>query len=264
MKNVIGVVAVVSVLSLFPLCMVEGAKQATYTSEKPVYAKVAVTEDGSKALSVVFDESQGTGKGHDLLYADADFNGVFEDSEKLAPEVARTIGADGLFCFFPPVKVNVPYNDKAKEVSDPYDVKFAYRKEPGPAESTAKGSSSTAGQPSSATATTSEYFDAFVTIRLREDSGTWEHSFIGAMKPAESVEKAPVWSFSSPPALNIATQPDGVNMGKIGIELKIMAGEIRVESTKNGEQVKAHVEMKRPDGKVVHRGDEFLGQFWFG
>ena len=186
MRRSIGFTAVLCLLSLSLPFMGEEAGKLTFASEKPVYAKVAVTEDGSKALSVVFDESQGTGKGYDLLYADADFNGVFEDSEKLAPELIRTIGAHGLLCLFPPVKLNVPYNDKAKGVSNPYDVKFSYRKEPGPSGSTAEVSSSTAGQPSSA----SERFDARVTIRFREDSATWEHSFIGTMKPAKNLENA--------------------------------------------------------------------------
>lgn len=245
------------------------AETFRFNSEKPLFAKVAVNEESLKVLSVVFDESQGTGKGFDVLYADVNFDGKFEAAEKVTANVRKC--SLGFHCEFPAVKLDVPYNEKAKGIRNACRVEFNYQRHsitPPPARRTVAGILRTAGQ-SAPAPSIQEDFGVSVTILLRQDSSEWQYSFrpsppVGNVKPAESLEKAPVWSFNGAPKLNIDTQPDGRKPGNFGIELKLTAGETQVECRKEGGLAKAQVEIKEPDGKVVHRGDDTLDKFVFG
>jgi hypothetical protein len=235
-------------------------------SDKPLYAKVGLNEGGSKVLSVMYDESKGTGKGYDLLYADVNFNAKFEQGESvrktLHPYMSRTraIPAGWKGWAFSPVSVNVPFNEKGDGVPDPCKITLRYQKYPTMRRVLALG---TIG-PSTSPRKMVEIFEVRSEIRLRQDSAVWEYSFEGSMKPSESLESAAVWRFDDKPKIEIATRPDGRKAGNLGIALSVPAGERRFECRKAGQPPKAHVHIKKPDGTVVHKGDETLDKFRFG
>jgi hypothetical protein len=62
------------------------AQPVKFASAKPLFAKLAMGGEGAPVVALAFDESHGTGKGHDVLYADTNGNSVFESSEKHTTE----------------------------------------------------------------------------------------------------------------------------------------------------------------------------------
>jgi hypothetical protein len=64
--------------------------------------------------------------------------------------------------------------------------------------------------------------------------------------------------------VEIATRPDGRKKGNLGIGLNVPAGEKRFECKNAGQPPKAHVQIKKSDGTVVHKGSETLDKFRFG
>lgn len=52
-------------------CAAEPANGPKYVSEKPLYAKMVLSEDGSNVLTLAFDEFRGTGTGYDTVYGDS-------------------------------------------------------------------------------------------------------------------------------------------------------------------------------------------------
>jgi len=266
----------------------------TLKSSTPRYAKVTLNEDGSKVLPVMFDESQGTGKGYDVVYADVNFNGRFENNEKFEkapppPELRTGLVPLGHSSnTFQPLVVNVPYNEKGEGIPNPCEITFTcqrYQIFPGgvielsgdvpdlrtividTGELPLVQLVQSTGQPvrgDSATAAMKEEFSARYVIRLRQDSSLWEYSFEGKIQTSESLESASVWSFEAKPQLTVSTRPDGRNEGNLGIGLELKAGDRQFECKKNGASPKAHVEVNKLDGTVVHEGDDDLGKFRFG
>ncbi len=289
MRTLFGAVVVCALLVAALSCLAEPAKGVTFSSEKPRYAKVALTEDGAKILCVVFDESRGTGKGCDALYADTNFNGVFEGSEKLIPTTEKC--STGFHCNYPGIKLDVPYNEKAKGIANPCEVSFIYAWHSSPIQPTTRILGLTLPGPAPKTVT--ENFYGTVTVRLPGESQQWEYSSNPSdLKPTESLEKAPLLGLAGTPKLMIATQPDGRNEGNFGVALTVVSvrcsptesasgqsaakepascvdlglteAEIPMQVKVGASAPKAHVEIKTPDGKVVHKGDETLDKFVFG
>jgi len=122
----------------------------------------------------------------------------------------------------------------------------------------------TLSNPAPAAVTTSENFDVLTGVELRQGSARWQYSFRGSIKPSERLNDAPRWSFRGAPTLTIATRPDGQKKGNLGIGLTLQAAGNRFECKSGGLPAKAHVEIKRPDGRVVHRDDAPLDKFTFG
>ncbi|MEN6549287.1 MAG: hypothetical protein ABFE07_24845, partial [Armatimonadia bacterium] len=61
---------VISILALLFLCQVLLAQEAVQFLGKPVYTKIAVTQDGTKVLAIAFDRSKGDDGPYDVAYAD--------------------------------------------------------------------------------------------------------------------------------------------------------------------------------------------------
>lgn len=278
----------------------EVAKPVGFKSAKPLYARVALNQDGSKILSVVFDESEGTGTGYDVLYADVNFNGGFENGERFEKAPPPNVQSTGLIPpgwssnTFQPITVNVPFNEKAQNIANPCQIVFTHQRyqvfprgpfitsfgvrsdeltevlqvieRVGPKKAVAAENYRlrSAGQPQMR-----EDFSVRALIRLRQDSptgqpGVWQYSFDGKIQPSESLESAPVWRFDAKPELTVSTRPDGRNEGNLGIGLELKAGDRQFECNKDGAPPKPHVEIRKPDGVVAHEGDDDLGKFRFG
>jgi len=258
MKRVIGAITIVLLLSLASSCPAEPLKETTYSSEKPRYTKVALNEEGSKVLTVVFDESKGTGTGYDLLYADADLTGRLDKADKLTARISKC--TFGIHCSFPAFKLNVAYNNKAVRISNPCEVTFNYSKHSYPVRTLG-----TVSPTSSTPATrTTESFTASSKIKVGEGSPRWEYSFQGEIKPSEDSKSAPVWSFLNPPKMKITAKPDDRKKGNLGVALELLSGETSVQGNKAGVPLKAHLKIKKPDGTVAHQDDGALDKYAFG
>jgi hypothetical protein len=219
-------------------------EERLFKSERLLYGKVALTEDGSKVLSVVFDESGGTRSGYDLLFADVDFDGEFEKSERFAAANTNRHGSWLASSSFAPIHLNVPYSRKAEGVSNPCEVSLGYLQYPRHG--------------------VAEEISIVARFRLRQKGAQWEFAFSGGTKPAKSPEKASVWRVQDKPRMAVFARPDGYRKGNLGVGLTLTAGENKLECRKADQLVKVHVEIKTPEGEIVHRGDATPDRFTFG
>jgi hypothetical protein len=219
---------------------------------------VALNADGSTILQAAFDESRGTGAGYDTLYASVRSSATSGRVQTVAGQ-SRRLGS-GMRCDFSAIKVNVPYGNGAVRMSYPCEVTFTYQKRVFPV-----GTGSRTVQRSLGTAPrTQESFAASSVVILRQGSEQWHYSFSGTIKPSQSLENAPVWSFLQRPAITITTRPDGRTSGNLGIGLRLAAGGNEFQCKKGSIPAKAHVEIKTGDGRIVHRGSGPLDAFTFG
>jgi len=270
MRRSISVMGVLTLLLLPLCCLGEPAKEAPFSSKKPLYAKVAVTEDASKVLCVAFDESKGAGEGYDALYADANFNGRFEESEKLTASIHRC-SPTGIHCNYAAVKLNVPYNNKGAGISDPCEVTFNYARHSlttavesvGAAVRVLGVEAEKSLKPSLSKTTVNEDFYVSAGIKL-QGSAQWQYTFSSSIKPSESLQSAPLWSFNQAPQLKVTAKPDPNKEGQLGIALESSAGEVNLGCNKDGAPTKARVEVKAADGKVVHQDEGELSKYGFG
>ncbi len=238
----------------------ESAKQPAFGSQKPLYLKVALAEDGLKLLSVVLDESKGTGSGYDVLYADADLNGAFDEAEKVTAKTWKC-SPTGLHCDFPAVKVSVAPKSEALGKSCGCEITLNYAKHTYATEVTTATSQ---GPKVAASTTTSESFGASSNMKVGEGAGQWEYSFWTAITPSEKIADAPVWNFLGTPKLALTSKADDRNPGQLGIGLKLMAGETRIDGKKGTTAINARVEVRKPDGKVVHKDEGPADKYGFG
>ncbi len=222
----------------------EKPSPVVFKSKRPLFGKIALTEDGSKVLSIASDESGGTRTGHDILYGDLNFNGQFEESERLTLKEANRHGTWLSTATFAPLDLDVPYNKKAEGIRNPCQLILNYRQYP--------------------RAGVAEDFSVAAKIRLRDGDAVWEYSFTTSARPSKTLKNAAVCSISGAPRMELTAKPDGRQIGNLGIGLELLVGEDAIECRKDGQPVKAHVEIKKPNGEVVHQGDDTLDRFTFG
>jgi hypothetical protein len=275
MRKLGSAIAAVAVLGAGFLRSVEPATEPAYSSKKPLYAKVALTEDGSKVLTVVFDESKGTGKGYDAIYADADLSRKLDRDDRV--QASPYVCPSGVHYYFPPIGLKVSYNDKGAGISDACQVTLSCEKHYSQTGASARLLTS------SGLGRATEDFFVSTSIRLRDGSTEREYSFKQSMRPSPSPDGAPVASFPRKPVVAISTKPDELNKGNLGIALDLSDGEARGQAPAGGAvqsagcgcaatqarfqtkpPINAHVEIKTPDGKVVHQDDAALDKFTFG
>jgi hypothetical protein len=253
----------------------EAASEPAYSSKKPLYAKVALTEDGSKVLTVVFDESKGTGKGYDVVYADTDLSGKLDKASRV--QASPFMCPSGVHYYFPPIGLKVSYNDKGVGISDACQVTLSSEKHYSQTGASARLLAS------SGVGRAAEDFFVSTSIRLRDGSTEREYSFKESIRPSPSPDAAAVASFPRKPEVAISTKPDEVKQGNLGIAFDLSDAEGEKQSPAGGAvqslgcgcaatqarfqtnpPINAHVEIKTPDGKVVHQGDAALDKFTFG
>jgi hypothetical protein len=249
------------------LCLPDevSAAASRFRSDKPLYAKVGLTQDGSTVLRVVFDESKGKGQGYDVIYADVESGGRAGSPQKV-PGKAQSQGT--LFsCEFPPINLNVPYNENGKGVAIPCQVRFTYRRSAYevPRRTTADNSNRRrAPTPRIVEVRYHHRFDVIATVALRQATNVWEYSFRDIVRPSETLDSASVWRFNGPSKLTAATRPDVNKKGYLGIALKFSAGENPIELKKGGTPAKALMEVRGPGRKVVLRQEVPLDKLVFG
>jgi len=142
-------------------------EEPRYVSGQPRFLRIAFAEDGSKVLSVAFDESKGTGQGCDVLYADWDFDGRIGEADKRTAEI-QTYESFWSFSLasFPPTIVPVVFNEEAGAEPTPCQVTFHCFKH-----------------------SEGEEFGAFVIAQLVEDPLMWHYIFqTSETKPSETWE----------------------------------------------------------------------------
>lgn len=224
-------------------------------SKNPRYAKVTLTGDGSKVLSIVFDESKGTGTGYDLIYAHANILiGNIEWSKTLKAKTKwgryHTVGDKtdkykGLYCLFPPINLNVYYAGEVKTISNPYSVIFEYSKY--------------------FSENAKEYFYATTNIKLKEGPVQWQYSFQSKINPSEFRENIPILQFNQNPRIAIEARLDERKKGYLKIVPRLRVGNNNwlKKCRRGATPVKVYIEIKKPDGRVVDKRSVSFDKFVF-
>jgi len=252
-KKLIIPIAMLSLLSVAISCVGQGAKEPAYVSKKPLYANVALCEDGSKVLTLAFDESEGTGEGYDTIYADLNFNGDLTD-DKAIRGTFRKAGSSSIGCYFPPIGVDVPYNEKGKGIETPCQILIRYYQ-----------FRTRVATPEQSTRA-NQIFSLRANIRLKHKGGIWEYGWASRLSPAEKPEEAPVLSGlgAEPVVLRVEARPDRRKERHLGIGAHLISGTRGISCSKSNTPIKARVQIKNQRGKLVHSQGVRLDKLFFG
>ncbi|MHB0997659.1 MAG: hypothetical protein ACYC27_00320 [Armatimonadota bacterium] len=198
-------------------------------SSKPRYAKIIMAQNSSKGISVIFDESKGTGKGYDTIYVDANMDGKFEPAEKQIDGAKESDGM--LYHMFP--TINIPSLSTQGKKHHSINLNYMrYRKD--------------------------EHFDVTIMIVFaRANTGLDTYLYQGELKPSTNPNRPFAWSYGQPPVAKIDSKPDGLNTG-IAISLKSGTASITSPSAK------VDLIIKNTSGKVVKKETGNLDKFAFG
>jgi hypothetical protein len=249
-KKAIGCLAILSVLTIALACAAAQTSQPRYSSAKPLYARLALDEKGSKVLDLVFDESGGTGTGYDTIYGDLNFNGDFSDDKPIKGTLRKQSGMD-VSCAFPPIDVDAPYNEKAKGVARPCWISIQYYQL----------------EPQYAPRPQAAKFFVRPEIRLREGAAEWTYTLSSiSFDPAEKRAEAPaVRAFEDkPPALTVEAGADPKKSGYLGIQAFAVVGGRRASPSKGGKPIWADVRVTNALGKTVLHQNVALNKMFFG
>ncbi len=251
MRRTIGYISLAALLSLSLSYPAEPVKRTTYRSEKPLYAKFILNEAGSKVLTLAFDESAGTGKGYDTIYADLNLNGDLTDDKAIKGTLQRR-GGSSLSCSFSPFVVDVPYNEMSKGVEKPWEIAVGLHED-----------------------RQSRLFGLvrgelqrrlFIgpKMHLKDESGEWQYSFSIWTQPAETLAAASPIALRGKPMLWVETKPDPQKKGNTGIAAYLRLDVQMFQCLKAGQPLKAHVLVKDDQGNTVHSDDVGLEKLFFG
>jgi hypothetical protein len=82
-----------------------------YRSKVPLYAALRFGKNGDTRYTIVLDESKGTGRGYDMLYADRNNNGDLTDDPRIMGRIIQR-GSNSTMGNFGPVELMVEYGDR--------------------------------------------------------------------------------------------------------------------------------------------------------
>jgi len=251
MRKEMGYIATVVLLSAPFACPAEGMKEPAYRSTKPLYAAVVLDEAGTKVLTLAFDESAGTGKGYDTMYADLNVNGDLTDEKAIGGNRSSLRGSS-YTCSFNPFTVDVPYNEKSKGVEKPWELTFNYyqftrTKLFGLVRGETYRQSSFEGQ-----------------VRLKDESWVWQYSFSSSVELAKSLAEASPIAFRGKPMLQVETKRDPQKKGNTGIAAHLRMDTNLFRCFKGDQPITGHVEIKDEEQKTVHSEDVSSDRLVFG
>ncbi len=249
MRKEMVYIATVVLLSVSVSCV---AKEPTYQSAKPLYVRIALDENETRVLTLAFDESTGTGKGYDTIYADLNLNGDLTD-EKAVKGSLQKYGRSSIVCSFPPALPAIPYNDKAKGIEDPWQIVVNYHQF-----TRTRLFGLLRGE-----TYRSFFFEG--RMKLRDTSGgEWSYSMSTMFEPGEiSSEVSPI-GFRGKPTLEVEAKSDPQKKGNTGIAVALRLGDTALRCLNPRRPVKAHILVKDQEGQVVHSEDVGLDKLFFG
>lgn len=205
-----------------------------FESERPRYAKIVLTEDGSKILSIAFDELGGTGTGYDMLYADLNFNGNLTDDRVTSTKLQSA--GPCVFAEFS-LDVPVPYNEKGRGVAKPSSLAVGHMYYQGGGD----------GEQERCT------FFASAGITLKDGSGEWQYGVLPTeLNTSGKLDEARPTVLGGRPGLELSAVPDSQTEGRIGISVQLTIDKRKAGCLKGGRPVKAFLKIKDMQGQVIY------------
>lgn len=214
------------VLLLGTICGAASA-DVVFKSDKPVFAKVSVTADDSKVMSLAFDVSNGFL--YDVMYADLNLNGAFEPSEKFTGKAVR-LDTGGYSVRFSAAKYRTAFNslnivsaDKPNELIVRYTVVVSGSKR-------------------------SYQFMCFLSLKLEDGSDIF---FNGTIKPVGALSKARVVGFRGKNKLVVTSKTDG---SETRVAISMYIGQWVLV----GKTVKTAVVISRKNGEEAYKSSGYM------
>jgi hypothetical protein len=251
MRGLASFVAMLTLSILAFRCSAGTLKEPKYSSEKPLYARLALDQKATKVLTLAFDESGGTGKGYDTAYADLNLNGDLTD-DKAIKGTLRRYGGSNVTCSLGPIAVDVPYNEKAQGVEKPWELTINYHQlTRSRLFGLIKG----------------ETYRSLLLLRrmkLKDERGEWVYSLQTLVKQDKSLAEASPIAFGGEPMLQLDTKPDPQKKGNRGIAADVRLGSTIFRCLRGGQAVPAEVRVTSQDGKTVHSDEVLSDKLSFG
>lgn len=197
-------------------------------SANPRYARIIMPGDGSKGVSVIFDESAGTGEGYDTAYVDTNLDGVFSADEKFMDKNSGR-RSDGIITHsMSPIYIT------HDAMSSSLSAGFVYTR-------TGK----------------EESFQATAYRQIKRTDQRWNYTFSGAIKPSADSGKPFVLNPFLAPKVSAKTAP---YYGKTGIGVTLGSAGVDIFSS----NILVDISIKNRNGKVIKRETGGLLKFGFG
>ncbi|MHB1457106.1 MAG: hypothetical protein ACYC0V_09345 [Armatimonadota bacterium] len=220
-----------SVLLLL-LCMLMCANTLCaqeFVSANPRYAAVVLPEFGAKTVSIIFDESAGTGKGYDTVYLDANLDGTIGEDERFSadsddPEMEKVV-----IHSFPNVDLK-----PAVKMQVSYQMSFFYSR-----------------------FDADESFSIYVIRKMQYKGKPWDVGYSGSLKPSKIKEQPVIYRPVRAPKAVAKSAP---NEKATGIAISLGSDGVDVSSS----SITVDLVLKNKAGKVVKKDKGTLDKFGFG
>lgn len=196
-------------------------------SATPRYMTIILPEFGGKGVSVVFDESAGTGKGFDTIYVDANLDGTFDADEKLTADPEKII--NGVMSPLGSADIK-----PAGEMPFAYNIAFQY-----------------------AQVSKHDFFSASVTRNMESNGRKWSFQYAGEIVPSKSKDKPLMYKPVAALKPILKAGPYGRATGIIAV---LKSGDITVASP----DITVDLQVKNPAGKIIREDKGSLDKYGYG
>lgn len=228
------------------------AESLTFQSQKPKYAKITLTQDGSKVLGIAFDESQGTDTRYDTVYLfNADTKGPITKYIKIKSSSSTSKGTT--ICSFDPTRLPVLFNDLAKEVDDPWTLQFETTHQKTENYVRIDGVKKKDIQ-------INDTFSIVATLCLK-DSDEWKYVFTNDINPGDSLAGATLLKFNNTPEIDISSERLDPKDRKVGMNVNLLCGDNTFICERNSGDTYIDLEFVDEEGKVVKKDRNRVDRF---
>lgn len=205
-----------------------------FRSGEPLFAKIRLDEN--RVLSIVFDESKGPGRGYDILYADKNFNGGYEENEVFSS--AHKESQNSYAIYFDPISI-IPKKDvESDSFQNSYMFHFFYNAD----DLIIKSVVNTSG-----------------TFLIIKDNKKLAYRIGSEIKTSKDEKKAPVIEFGGEIKPKVSIQQE---YGLTGINVSLKMGDW--DLTPMDINTPVTLTIKDAEGRIVHEDKTKMGSFGFG
>lgn len=206
------------------------------------FARVIVSPVHTTALTMILDESRGTGTGYDTLYADLNYDGRMAPDERIPGRV--NVMGEIAFASFPAFAVA-----RAENLDEPpaqrARVNVSYQMYGG-----------------------KQIFSISVLARIpsapEEPGDIWQYRIEGRLLTGSNPDTIPLTVLGGEPALQVDARPAGYNRREVGIGLTVTLGGSFCDPRGPQGSPDATVVIRDADGELVKQATARLDQFCFG
>ena len=227
MKSKLSILSTLAFLFILTMMCANTLCAKEFVSATPRYMTIVLPELAGKGVSVVFDESTGTGKGFDTVYVDTNLDGTMSDDERFVPESKGP--TDNSPHSFPVIALK-----PAEKTPVTYEIVF-----------------------SNTLLDQTESFNSTITRKMPYKGTTWSIEYSSNIAPSANSDKPSTYK---PIAVPKVTLKAGQNGRAVGVAIALKSGVASVTSS----DITVDLQMKNSAGKIVRQDKGALGKYAFG